>query len=207
MLRDGAGGSPRGLGLDGGFQRVGPRPGVAFALALLILCREAAPGTDGPGRPTREYQVKAVFLYHFAQFVQWPPESFPEKDSPLVLGILGRDPFDAQLEEVVRGETIGSHPLKVARFDRVEQVGDCHLLFVSASESERLGAILAALGSRRILTVGESERFCRMGGMVALLTREGKIRLRINLKAVHAAGLAMSSKILRLAEIEPPGKG
>jgi hypothetical protein len=193
--------------LDGGFQRRGPRPGVAFALALLILCREAAPGAVGQGRPAGEYQVKAVFLYHFAQFVQWPPESFPDKDSPLVLGILGRDPFDSHLEEVVRGETIGSRPLQVARFDRVEQVGNCHLLFISASETPRLEAILAALRNRRILTVGESEGFCRMGGMVAFLTRGGKIRLRINLEALQAAGLAMSSKLLRLAEIEPPGKG
>ncbi len=207
MLRDGAGVSPRGLGLDGFIQKVGPRPGVVFALALLLLCREAAPAVEGQDRPAGEYQVKAVFLYHFAQFVQWPPEAFPEKDSPLVLGILGRDPFDTQLETVVRGESIGSHPLKVVRFDRVEQVGDCHLLFVSASETPRLAAVLRALRNRRILTVGESEGFCRTGGMVALLTRRGRIRLRVNLEAVQAAGLAMSSKLLRLAEIEPPGKG
>ena len=105
-VKDRAGVTPEGGGLDGGTQRFGRRPAAALALAMLVLWI-AAPAEDAKGRPAREYQVKAVFLYHFVQFVQWPPESFPAKDSPLVVGILGEDPFDAYLEQVVKGEVDG----------------------------------------------------------------------------------------------------
>lgn len=48
-----------------------------------------------------EYQVKAVFLFNFAQFVTWPSQP---ADAPLVIGILGDDPFGSYLDETVRGE-------------------------------------------------------------------------------------------------------
>ena len=157
--------------------------------------------------PVKEYQVKAVFLYNFAQFVQWPAAALPSDGSPLVVGILGDDPFNSYLDEVVRDEKVNGHPLKVVRFKGLEEVKDCHVLFVSSSEAPRLEPILRTLKTRNILTVGEHEVFSRLGGMVSFVTREGKIRFKINLDAVQAADLTVSSKLLRLAEIVGPGKG
>lgn len=171
---------------------------------LLLLFSLALP-SETP--PVREYQVKAVFLYNFAQFVQWPAEALPADGSPLVVGILGNDPFNAYLDEVVRGESVNGHPLKVARFGNLEEVKDCHMLFVSSSEAPRLEPILRTLKTKRILTVGEHELFSRLGGMVSFVTRQGRIRLQINLDAVQAADLTVSSKLLRLAEIVSRGKG
>jgi hypothetical protein len=42
-----------------------------------------------------EYQVKAVFLFNFAQFVHWPPQAFPDAQAPLVIGVVGESPFGA----------------------------------------------------------------------------------------------------------------
>lgn len=172
---------------------------------LLPLLLSLALPAETP--PVREYQVKAVFLYNFAQFVQWPAEALPADGSPLVVGILGNDPFDSYLDEVVEGEKVNGHPLKVVRFKSLEELKDCHVLFVSSSEASRLEPILRTLKTRNILTVGEHELFARLGGMVSFVTKEGKIRFRINLDAVQAADLTMSSKLLRLAEIVSPGKG
>lgn len=176
-------------------------PAAALLLAVLVSLLPAETPTD------KEYRVKAVFLYNFAQFVDWPDSAFPGEESPLVVGVLGSDPFHEYLDEVVRGEKAGNRPIEVIRYRRVEDVEDCHVLFVSASESPRLGPILERLKRRNILTVGESEPFSRMGGMVSFVNRRGKIRLKINLDAVQAADLSVSSKLLRLAEIVPPGKG
>ena len=54
--------------------------------------------------PSPEYQVKAVFLFNFAQFVDWPSKAFPEPQTPLVIGVVGEDPFGPYLDETVRGE-------------------------------------------------------------------------------------------------------
>lgn len=170
--------------------------GIALAVAL-----PAAP--TGPVSPaaSQEYRVKAVFLFNFTQFVDWPTEAFASPESPFVIGILGDDPFRGALEEAISGETAQTRPLVVRRFRRVEEIETCHILFVAKSESSRFTEILSALRARPILTVSESENFARNGGIVRFLTDNNRIRLRINLDSARAANLRISSKLLRHAEI------
>jgi hypothetical protein len=149
----------------------------------------------------REYQIKAVFLFNFAQFVDWPSAAFPEARTPLVIGVLGEDPFKSYLDETVRGETVNNRPIIVQRYRRVEEIGICHVLFISRSENDRLEQILAGLKGRNILTVGDGEDFARDGGMIRFITDNNKVRLRINVEAAKAASLTISSKLLRPAEI------
>jgi hypothetical protein len=158
------------------------------------------------GAPDREHRVKAVFLFNFAQFVVWPDSVFQDSTTPLVVGILGDDPFNSYLDEVVRGEMVAKRPIQVKRFRRIEDVKDCQVLFVSSSEAQRMETILPALKQKRILTVGESEPFFNHGGMVNFVTEGGKIRLRINLEEVQESGLIVSSKLLRLADVSGPGR-
>jgi hypothetical protein len=153
--------------------------------------------------PSREYQVKAVFLFNFAQFVDWPPRAFPEPQTPLVIAVLGDDPFGTYLDETVRGEKANDRPLVVQRYHRVAEIKTCHVLFISRSENDRLEQILGSLKGRTILTVGDSEDFALHEGMIQFITEKNKIRMRINLEAVKAAGLTISSKLLRVAETRP----
>jgi len=150
--------------------------------------------------PSPEYQVKAVFLFNFAQFVDWPSKAFPEPQTPLVIGVVGEDPFGPYLDETVRGEKANNRPLVVQRFRRGAEIRTCHVLFISRSESDRLEQILTSLRGRSILTVGDFEDFALHGGMIQLVTEKNKIRMRINLQAVKGANLTISSKLLRVAE-------
>jgi len=152
-----------------------------------------------------EYQLKAVFLFNFAQFVAWPDSAFASPDAPLVIGILGPDPFGAYLEETVRGEMVNGHPLVIQRFRGPSDVTTCHVLFVGSADRQRLESILTELGTRPILTVGEWDGFARGGGMIGFITDHNRIRLRINRQAAEAASLTLSSRLLRPAEIVPTG--
>lgn len=173
------------------------------ALAAVAL---AAKEPRGQSSPTREYQVKAVFLFNFAQFVEWPANAFAEPQTPLVIGILGDDPFGPYLDEAVRGETVNNHPLVVQRYRRAEDITTCHILFISTSEDAHLGQVLDDLKGRNILTVGEGDRFAVRGGMIRFIMDHNRVRLRINLEATEAANLKLSSKLLRPAEIVGPEK-
>lgn len=155
---------------------------------------------------SKEYQVKAVFLYNFAQFVEWPPDSFPDAQTPLVIGVLGQDPFGAYLDEIVRGEKVNNRALVIERYRQVEDIKTCHVLFISRSELGRFEQILGSLKGRNILTVGDAEGFALSGGMIRFVAENNKIRMRINLEAARAAKLTISSKLLRPAEIIAPGK-
>lgn len=175
-----------------------------FACVLsLFVEAEASAQVAAPG----EYQLKAVFLYNFANFVEWPAGAFTDARAPLVIGVLGDDPFGKFLDEVVAGEKVQEHALSVRRFRRVEDIDRCHVLFISQSEKERLGEIFAQLRGRSILIVGDTEGFTLQGGMVRFITEKNKVRLRINLEEAKAAGLTLSSKLLRPAEIVSTQKG
>ena len=177
--------------------------GVQSAVRAVIACLSLLGATSlaAQSAVSAEYQVKAVFLFNFAQFVEWPPKAFAQGQSPLIIGILGDDPFGAYLDETVRGEKVNNHPLVVQRFRRVEDVRACQVLFISASELSQLEQILDRLKGRNILTVGDTAGFASNGGIIQFATEKNKIRLKINLEAAKAAELTISSKLLRPAEI------
>lgn len=151
--------------------------------------------------PSKEYQIKAAFLFNFVHFVQWPPAAFPNAQTPLVIGVLGDDPFGAYLDEIVRGEKVNSHPVVIERYRRVEEINVCHLLFISRSERRKIRAIVTELEGRIILTGADFEGFSANGGIIRFLTGNNKIQFRINLSAAERAHLVVSSKLLRAAEI------
>lgn len=172
-------------------------------LACVLLAW--TPGYGAGGESPGEYQVKAVFLYNFAQFVEWPVEAFADERAPLVIGVLGQDPFGPDLDATLRDETAANRPLVVRRFTDVAEIDVCHILFISSSEWPHIVEVLGALRGRSILTVGDTEGFARRGGMIRFVTERNRIRLRISLDAATRAKLTISSKLLRFAEIVPAG--
>jgi uncharacterized protein DUF4154 len=165
---------------------------------LLLL---GGPDASAQTAVSREYQIKAVFLFNFAQFVEWPPTAFADARSPIVIGVLGEDPFGTYLDETLRGEKVDNRPLEVQRYRRVDEVKTCHVLFISRSEINHLERILVSLKDRSLLIVGEGDDFSQRGGMIQLATVQNKIRLIINVDAAKTASLTISSKLLRSADL------
>jgi hypothetical protein len=178
-----------------------------LAACLVVGATASTPSnTFAQSSASPEYQLKAVFLFNFAQFVEWPARAFAGPDAPLVIGVLGDDPFGSYLDEIVRAETVNGRPLEVRRYRGVDEIGTCHILFVSRKEADRLQGVLDSLRGRSILTVSDADRFATRGGMIRFLTDHNRIRLRINLEAAQAANLTLSSKLLRPAQIVSRGK-
>lgn len=154
----------------------------------------------------QEYQVRAVFLFNFTQFIEWPSAAFPKENSPLVIGVLGQDPFGNLLDETVVDEEIKGHPLIVQRFSKVEEISTCHILYINLAKPDQLKHVFQSLKNKNVLTVGDASNFAKYGGMIRFYTEENKTRIRINLNAVRDAELIISSKLLRLADIVEPQK-
>lgn len=176
-----------------------------FWFATFIMLLGGALDARAQADVSKEYQIKAVFLFNFTQFVNWPSAVFTRADEPFCIGILGDDPFDAFLDETVRGEKVNDHPLMVQRYHSVSDITNCQVLFISRSESKRMDQILASLKDRNILTVSDIDGFAKSGGVIRFVTEQNKIHFRINLAAAKNAGLTISSQMLQLAEIVQPG--
>jgi hypothetical protein len=148
----------------------------------------------------QDYQVEAVYLFNFTQFVEWPSAAFADAQKSMAICVLGDDPFGAYLDETIRGETAGDRLLVVRRYRRVEDAEGCQVLFISRSETEHLQPIIDRLKNRSILTVSDADGFAQRGGIVRFVTQQDHVKLRINLEAAKAAGLTISSKLLRVAQ-------
>jgi hypothetical protein len=115
--------------------------------------------------------------------------------------VLGTNPFGKTLDEMVGGDQIKGRPLVVRRFQRLEDVRRCHVLFISASEAMQMTDIVQRLRGRSILTVSNAADSDTRGSVVRFATESNRIKLRIDMQAARAAHLEISSKLLRAAEI------
>ena len=169
------------------------------ALALLVLLLSGM--FPARAQTPKEYQIKAAFLFNFAQFVEWPSAAFADASAPISIGVLGDDPFGPVLDQTVQGETINHRKLIIQRSQRVEDLKGCHLVFISKSEKSRLTDIFDSLGSASILTVSETENFARRGGIINFYLEGNKVRFEINSDAAQRKGIKISSQLLKLGKV------
>jgi hypothetical protein len=181
-------------------------PGLIFALAVSALAGAAnAPavqaGSDAAKTSaSREYRIKAAFLYNFAKFTEWPAGAFADAKAPLRLCVLGEDPFHGALA-ALEGRTAKNRPIVAGRLSSRDPLGQCHLLFISASEHGRLGTILESLRGMPVLVVGDTPHFARSGGTIRLKIVGDKVRFEFNVRAAQHAKLKIDSRLLRLGRI------
>jgi hypothetical protein len=168
---------------------------LLFLGAAIQLCaQESALAFD-------EYQVKAAFLYNFAKFVEWPAGSFATATDPIEICIVGQNPFGLALDTMVRGKKVGDRTFAVRRFPDTSQSNQCQILFIGATEWKRTRALLDAVKSPGVLTVGETDDFTDLGGIIAFRLDGPRVRIRVDLQMAERARLRISSKLLSLAEI------
>jgi hypothetical protein len=179
-----------------------PRPINRRRLSIaLLLASLATTSLLAATQAFNEYQLKAVFLFRFAQFVEWPAA----KTGPFTICVLGQDPFDAYLEETVRDERIGEQSVTVRQLRSPAELRDCRIVYIHRTEAPRLSAMLEALRGIDVLTVSDAFGFAEQGGMIELVTSDNRIRLKINVEAARNVKLSISSKLLRPATIVATG--
>ena len=166
---------------------------VLAALILALPCRADA--------PTREYLVKAAFLYNFTQFVQWPDSAFASKDAPFVVATFGDDPFNGALEQAMSGKSAQNHSVVVKHFGSVDAMDTCQMLFVPTTQDANLKPLFDKLGNKPVLAVGESDDFMSAGGGIRFYIDANRIRFEIDPDPISADGLKVSAKLLKLARI------
>jgi hypothetical protein len=174
-----------------GWQRV---TAVIVMFALLHI-----PVLEAQQPKVSEYQVKAIYLYNFGRFVQWPPNATAAKGDSFSICVLGQDPFGPSLDSTLAGETLDGKPLAVKRISTPRDAGECRILFISSTEENHLKEILAALDELSILTVSDMPAFSRRGGMIQFVLEGDKVRFEINLTKAETAKLTLSSELLKVA--------
>jgi hypothetical protein len=180
-----------------------PAPGSSAwrnTVLVLITCLGlAATVDDAPAATSRadEYRVKAAFVYNIARFVDWPSAAFTDAGAPVVVCVLGVDPFGSALDEALRGRTVKGRPVTIRRSHDLP--AGCHVVFIAFSEHKRVEDIIDHLGSTPVLSISEVDRFTQRGGIIGLTMDGSYVRFDINATAAERANLIMSARLLALA--------
>jgi hypothetical protein len=186
---------------------------VAFIFLLSCSCvlgtgliegmpRAQAQSYGDGGAVNREYPLKALFLYNFGNYVEWPADEFKGPGEPFVIGVLGTSAMDSTLSEIVKSKRIADRRIDFERFTRAADVTPCQILFISRTVPAREAReIIGSLRGKATLIVGETRNFGAEGGGINFFEEANKIRFEINLQATKEQRLKISSKLLAMAKI------
>jgi hypothetical protein len=161
-------------------------------LALLVPAVQAQPNS------ATEYELKAALITKFACYTEWPSNTYTTGNEPIVIGILGEDPFGKYLVEYAK-QPAGEHSLQVRHLSSPSQAADCQVVFISRSESRHEAAWLAALSDKPVVTVGESGHTLERGGIIEFQRVDNRVRFDVNLAAMAQAGVKFGSGMLQSA--------
>lgn len=172
-----------------------------FVLLVLLVMLPAQGGARADGSPSREYQLKAAFIYNFAQFVEWPGDTFSSPSAPLVIGVMGDSTLAATLEQACRGKTAGKREIVVKSISSLDGIGSAQILFISGTERDKLSELIKRATSECVLTIGDFDGFTAASGMVRFLTEDNRLRFEVNLDAINQGHLKFSAQLLKLARM------
>lgn len=167
-------------------------------VTVVVLLRAISP-SDAGGEETEEplYQAKAKYLYVMSKYVTWPASAFETKGAPIIVGVLGKDPFRRDLEKVLNRRKSQERPFVIRRADKVEKLLNCHVIFIAESESRRRDEILLALQGKPVLTVCEMDHFFYAGTVIHLFVdkKTRRIQFKVNLTAARTANLKINDRM------------
>ena len=174
-------------------------PWLAALIALLCATARAAAAA-----PFQEYQIKAVYLLNFARFVDWPAAALPAARQPMSICVVGTNPFGEYLPDAIRDERVEGHPLAWRELRRGESLAGCNIAYLSRSEDGHIDAVLTQAAQQHVLTVSDIPGFVSQGGALGFETHDNHVRVQVNTTAARAAGLTISSKLVRIATVVAP---
>lgn len=168
-------------------------------LALLGLCSAGLCMAVRADTVSKEYQVKAAFLYNMPKFVEWPPERFADAAAPIVIGVLGENPFGDQLAAIVKDRKINGRAVLVRSVQTLDEAKATHVLFIGERAEARFAAMWPTLELLPVLTVGESSTFIEAGGIIRFVPVDDKLRFEIDMSSAERAQLKISAQLQKLA--------
>jgi uncharacterized protein DUF4154 len=148
-----------------------------------------------------KYQIEALFLFNFAKYVDWPAGAFTNAAAPIVIGVMGTDPFGDNLQHTIEGKAVNGRPFVIKHLTSDSDVSGCQILFVRDLEPSREDEILDKARALPVLTVAEAQPSTRNGSIINFVLKSGNVRLEINLAAAKKAGLTISSRLLAVADV------
>lgn len=163
---------------------------TVFALLLVVTARAED--------LSREYRIKAAYLYNLSKFIVWPDEESLPKNAPITICVYGYNPFENYLEKL-RDRPVRERTIAIRYVEERQPVDGCQILFISQHNTNAPKILNTSAPYAPILTVSDDEDFLSRGGLVSLVTVNNNVQLDINLTRAKQTGFVVSANLLEIA--------
>ena len=168
---------------------------------VMVMLGQASHAWAQDSEASSEYLIKAGYIYNFAKLVEWPATAFAQPDSPIVIGIVGNDPFGPIIDKVLEGKKVNGHSFLIKRLKPTADVKECQILFIGSSLGPHVADTIRLTRGTPVLTISEIPGFADRGGIINLTLEQNKVRFEVNVDAAKEADLSISSRLLVLAKV------
>lgn len=187
--------------------RARPPARMALAIVMIALIMIAGPraAQPQPGLINRAPKIKAVYIYKFISYVEWPPTAFANPNAPLVVAVVGADPVNPILQKIAKKKKAGTRPMVFRTISKAAQAKGCHIIFFGDLAKPKLVNDIIAQAKKNkspVLTIGEVPGFVGGGGAIEFFIANNKIRIKLSRGAYKGAGLKISSQLAKIAKVE-----
>jgi len=142
------------------------------------------------------YNYYQIFIYNFAKYIQWPAE---KQSGDFVIGVLGNSPITDKLKEMSQSKKVGIQSIKVVSFQNVDQISNCHILFIPVDQSNYFDAVKSKVQNTSTLLITEEKNLGKKGSNINFIVVDGKLRFELNKMETEKANLKVSSDLTKLA--------
>jgi hypothetical protein len=166
---------------------------------MLGLCAGATAAAAEVSQAPNEYTVKAAFLYNFALYTEWPPDAFRAPEAPLTICVMAAERAEDLLNVATPGRRIKGREVVARQIEWNQGVTGCHVIFLGASHTRRVGELLQMVGNQPVLTVCDSAAAAERGCTIGFIVSDSRVGFDINTAAASKARVTISSRVLALA--------
>ncbi len=142
----------------------------------------------------QEYDKKAVFLYNFAKYIEWPLEY---NGTEFVIGVLGDNDVITQLQKSMADKKTAGKKIIIKPYVKGPKY---NLVYVTSSKSQSmLNVQKSEKRNKSVLISDEGKKHNMDGSHISFLIDNTKIRYFVNKTAIESLGLKVAQELMRYA--------
>lgn len=141
-------------------------------------------------------KIKAIFIYNFTKYIEWPSSS---KQGDFVIGVFGKTNITAELEKMALLKKAGNQTIVIKQIQSVNDIANCQMLFIAADKSSQIGNVMSKIKNTSVLIVSEDPGMAKKGSAINFVPAGNKISFELNRNAAERHELNVSSSLNQLA--------
>lgn len=142
-------------------------------------------------------KIKAVYIYNFTKYIEWPEEYQMQE---FVVGILGNDEaLFNELEKMAKVKKVGNRKFSIVHFSQVSAIDRCNILFIPFDKTSWLPSVVSKLRSKSTVIITEKPGMILQGASINFVIESNKQKFELNKTNLARNNINVSEALEQMA--------